>query len=135
MFAILVDLDGTIVNSARGIIGSYQHTLRCLGVECPRAEDLTWVVGPPSRRSLPKLLGPDRKVEEAVRRRARESVGASQTLKSLSPRAIEGSPSSHEAINFCSEANLISRGHFASCANSDDNDEKRPMSHSLYRLL
>lgn len=67
MFAILVDLDGTIVNSARGIIGSYQHTLRCIGVECPPAEDLTWVVGPPSRRSFPKLIGPDRDLEEAVR--------------------------------------------------------------------
>jgi phosphoglycolate phosphatase len=67
VFAILVDLDGTIVNSARGIIASYQHTLRCLGVECPPAEDLTWVVGPPSRRSFPKLLGPDQEVEDAVR--------------------------------------------------------------------
>jgi phosphoglycolate phosphatase len=67
MYAILVDLDGTIVNSAPGIIGSYQHTLRSMGVECPPAEDLTWVVGPPSRRSFPKLIRPDQDVEEAVR--------------------------------------------------------------------
>ena len=67
MYAILVDLDGTIVNSAPGIIGSYQHALRCMGVECPPADDLTWVVGPPSRRSFPKLIGPDQDVEEAVR--------------------------------------------------------------------
>jgi phosphoglycolate phosphatase len=67
VFAILVDLDGTIINSGPGIIGSYQHALRCMGVDCPPAEDLTWVVGPPSRRSFPKLLGPDQDVEEAVR--------------------------------------------------------------------
>ena len=62
-----VDLDGTIINSAPGIIGSYQHALRCMGAECPPAEELTWVVGPPSRRSFPKLIGPDQDVEEAVR--------------------------------------------------------------------
>jgi phosphoglycolate phosphatase len=37
-----------------------------MGVECPSAEDLTWIVGPPSRRSFPKLLKPDQNVEEAV---------------------------------------------------------------------
>jgi phosphoglycolate phosphatase len=67
VLAILVDLDGTIVNSAPGIIGSYQHALRSLGVACPPAEDLTWVLGLPSRRSFPKLIGPERDVEEAVR--------------------------------------------------------------------
>ena len=67
MLTMLVDLDGTIVNSAPGIIGSYQHALRSMGVDCPAAEDLTWVLGPPSRRSFPKLIGPDRDVEEAVR--------------------------------------------------------------------
>jgi phosphoglycolate phosphatase len=67
VFAILVDLDGTIINSGPGIIGSYQHALRCMGVECPSAEDLTWVVGPPSRRSFPKLIEPNQDVEEAVR--------------------------------------------------------------------
>jgi phosphoglycolate phosphatase len=38
-----------------------------MGVACPPAEDLTWVLGPPSRRSFPKLIGPERDVEEAVR--------------------------------------------------------------------
>jgi phosphoglycolate phosphatase len=67
VLAILVDLDGTIVNSAPGIIGSYQHALRCMGAECPSADDLRWVLGPPSRRSFPKLIRPDQDVEEAVR--------------------------------------------------------------------
>jgi phosphoglycolate phosphatase len=67
VLALLVDLDGTIVNSAPGIIGSYQHALRCMGAECPPAGDLRWVLGPPSRRSFPKLIRPDQDVEEAVR--------------------------------------------------------------------
>ena len=67
MFVILADLDGTIINSGPGIIGSYQHAFQCMGVDCPSAEDLTWVVGPPLRRSFPKLIGPDQDVEEAVR--------------------------------------------------------------------
>jgi phosphoglycolate phosphatase len=67
LFAILLDLDGTIINSAPGIIGSYQHALRTMGADCPSADDLTWVVGPPSRRSFPKLLRPDQDVEAAVR--------------------------------------------------------------------
>jgi phosphoglycolate phosphatase len=33
----------------------------------PTGEDLTWVVGPPSRRSFPKLIGTDQDVEQAVR--------------------------------------------------------------------
>jgi phosphoglycolate phosphatase len=41
--------------------------LRCLGAECPPAEDLAWVVGPPLRRSFRKLIRPDQDVEEAVR--------------------------------------------------------------------
>ncbi len=67
MISILVDLDGTVYDSAPGIIGSYQYTLRCLGAECPPAEDLTWVVGPPLRRSFPRLIRPGQNVEEAVR--------------------------------------------------------------------
>jgi phosphoglycolate phosphatase-like HAD superfamily hydrolase len=31
VFAILVDLDGTIINSGPGIINSYQYALRCMG--------------------------------------------------------------------------------------------------------
>ncbi len=57
MHSILVDLEGTIFNSAPGIIGSFQHTLRCLGAQCPPDDGLMWVVGPPLRRSFPRLIG------------------------------------------------------------------------------
>lgn len=67
MNTVLVDLDGTIVDSRPGIVASYRHALTQLGIERPAAEDLTWLVGPPARRSLPKLIGPEGDVEEAVR--------------------------------------------------------------------
>jgi phosphoglycolate phosphatase len=67
MTAVLVDLDGTVVDSRSGIISSYQFALQRLGVQVPNATDLEWVIGPPSRRSFPKLLGPGLDVEEAVR--------------------------------------------------------------------
>jgi phosphoglycolate phosphatase len=64
---ILVDLDGTIVDSRAGIVASYRHMLAHLGFDPPPAADLTWLVGPPARRSLPTLIGPDGDVEAAVR--------------------------------------------------------------------
>ena len=67
MNTVLVDLDGTILDSRPGIVASYRHALTQLGIEPPAAEDLTWLVGPPARRSLPKLIGPEGDVEEAVR--------------------------------------------------------------------
>ena len=67
MSTILVDLDGTIMDSRAGIVASYRHMLVQLGFDPPPAADLTWLVGPPARRSLPKLIGPDGDVEEALR--------------------------------------------------------------------
>jgi len=44
---ILLDLDGTIADSAPGIIGSLQHMFRELGREVPSYESLLRWVGPP----------------------------------------------------------------------------------------
>lgn len=63
---ILVDLDGTLVDPKPGIIGSYQYALRRLGAPVPPAEELYWVIGPPLRVALPKLLGSSERAEEAV---------------------------------------------------------------------
>ncbi len=67
MASIPVDLGSTMFISAPGIIGSYQHMLRCLGAQCPPDEALMGVVGLPLRRSFPRLIGTDLDVEEAVR--------------------------------------------------------------------
>ena len=63
---ILVDLDGTLVDPRPGIIGSFQFALAGLGRPVPPADELTWVIGPPLRTSLPKLIGDPGLTEEAV---------------------------------------------------------------------
>jgi phosphoglycolate phosphatase len=60
-WTLLVDLDGTLVDSRAGIIASFRHTLETLGLDAPAPEELGWVIGPPSRTSFPRLgVTPDR---------------------------------------------------------------------------
>jgi phosphoglycolate phosphatase len=68
--AVLLDLDGTIVDSRAGIIGSLHDSLRDLGHEPDPKEDLTWVVGPPLHDLVARVLSHygDTRAEEAVRR-------------------------------------------------------------------
>jgi phosphoglycolate phosphatase len=63
---VLFDLDGTITDPARGMIGSVRYALARLGIEAPEAEDLRWVIGPPLRSSFRQLLGGAGRVEEAL---------------------------------------------------------------------
>ena len=63
---ILFDMDGTLVDPRPGLIGSIQHALRKLGHPVPPAEELLWLIGPPFRVSLPRLLGSADRVEEAI---------------------------------------------------------------------
>lgn len=63
---LFFDLDGTITDPAPGIVGAVQYALAQQDLPVPAHEDLTWVIGPPLRKSFPKLgVEPDR-VEEAV---------------------------------------------------------------------
>ncbi len=64
---LLLDLDGTLVDPAPGIVGSVRHALRSLGAPAVEDEDLTWIIGPPLRQTCARLLGPGGDVEEAVR--------------------------------------------------------------------
>lgn len=63
---VLVDLDGTLVDSAPGILASFRHALAELGQPVPEAKDLGWVIGPPLRRSFAQLLGDAELAEQAV---------------------------------------------------------------------
>ncbi len=67
MRTILLDLDGTLVDSAPGIIRCLRETLMDLGRPGPSDEDLLSVVGPPLRTAFRRLLGEDADVEDAVR--------------------------------------------------------------------
>jgi phosphoglycolate phosphatase len=63
---VLIDLDGTLTDSKRGIIACIQHALRSLGHEVPDESALTKYVGPPLHASFHELLRTD-KTSEADR--------------------------------------------------------------------
>jgi phosphoglycolate phosphatase len=50
------DLDGTITDPKRGIIGSYQKLLEELCVPVPSEDQLLWVIGPPLRECIKQLV-------------------------------------------------------------------------------
>ncbi len=54
--ALMIDLDGTLVDPKTGIVGSVRHALDRLGCAPPAAASLDWVIGPPLRQSLASLL-------------------------------------------------------------------------------
>lgn len=66
MANLLLDLDGTLIDPALGILNAYAKALAAMGHPMPPREALAWVIGPSLRVSLPKLLGPDADIEAAV---------------------------------------------------------------------
>ena len=63
---LLVDLDGTLTDPAQGIVGSFRHALEAMGAIAPPAEGLSWIIGPPLRRTFADLLGGPEKAEAAL---------------------------------------------------------------------
>ncbi len=71
--AILLDLDGTLIDSRPGIVASIHAALRDLGHAPDPAEDLTWMIGPPMEQVIGQVLsrfGDDRNAEAVARYRA-----------------------------------------------------------------
>ncbi|WP_271495216.1 HAD family hydrolase [Enterococcus sp. 5H] len=65
--SILFDLDGTITNSAEGIIQAVLFAVKQLGLKTPNEEQLYSFIGPPLADSFEKLYGlNDQEVEKAV---------------------------------------------------------------------
>ncbi len=64
---VLLDLDGTLIDPAHGILGCCRRALEALGCPAPPDEDLRWVIGPPLRESVARLLNGRGDPEEAVR--------------------------------------------------------------------
>lgn len=67
---LLWDLDGTITDPRKGIIDSYKALLKDFSVEFDPNDDLLWVIGPPLRDCLAKLLSTadSEHIEKAVKR-------------------------------------------------------------------
>jgi phosphoglycolate phosphatase len=66
--SILIDLDGTVVDSKPGILASYDVALRSLGHR-PDSMDVGALIGPPLEEALTEILGRfgDDRVAEAAR--------------------------------------------------------------------
>jgi len=54
--ALLLDLDGTLIDSRPGIVASIFSTLREFGHAPDPAIDLTWAIGPPLHESIPRIF-------------------------------------------------------------------------------
>ena len=86
---ILLDLDGTLVDPAAGIIGSCRHALEQLGCPADAADDLRWLIGPPMRESLARLVGSRADPEDALRLYRARYGGGGLTEASLYDGVIE----------------------------------------------
>ncbi len=62
---VIFDLDGTLTDSAEGVVASFRHALAEVGVEVPDGDLAALVVGPPIQDTL-SALGLGERVAEAI---------------------------------------------------------------------
>ena len=62
---IIFDLDGTLLDTAKGVLESVLYTTKTMGYEPPREDMMKTFIGPPIKHSLIKVYGIDE--EEANR--------------------------------------------------------------------
>ena len=67
MSLALFDLDGTLIHSEAGIVGSMRHAFEQMGLEPPSQDVLRTWIGPPLRQTFPLVVGDDpARIEQAV---------------------------------------------------------------------
>ncbi|MBA8878317.1 HAD-IA family hydrolase [Phyllobacterium myrsinacearum] len=66
--SVLLDLDGTLIDSQPGIVSSCRAALRALGHEPPEVMDIQSIIGPPIEDGMRYLLEPygDSRISDAV---------------------------------------------------------------------
>ena len=62
---VIFDLDGTLTDSAEGVVSSFRHALAAVGAEMPDGDLATLVVGPPMHQTM-SLLGLGDRATEAI---------------------------------------------------------------------
>jgi phosphoglycolate phosphatase len=87
MASLLFDLDGTIADSAEGILACLRATLEAFGAAPEPDADLSWVIGPPLHAIAERLLSGPEQVEACVaayrRRYAEDGVRAVQPFPGI----------------------------------------------------
>lgn len=63
---VLFDLDGTLTDSAQGIVSSFRHALGSVGAEVPGGDLASMIVGPPMHHTLRRLLGRGERADAAI---------------------------------------------------------------------
>ena len=64
--AVVLDIDGTLVDSAEGIVAGFRHALTAVGVAVPSDATLASDLGPPLTVLLPAYGVPRERLDEAV---------------------------------------------------------------------
>ena len=66
---IFMDLDGTITDSAEGILNCFEYALNHFGIKAESRADLEQFIGPPLKRSFMEGFGfEEDKADEAVKK-------------------------------------------------------------------
>jgi phosphoglycolate phosphatase len=63
--AVVLDIDGTVMDSADGIVAAYGHALEAVGIASPGEATLRSDLGPPMVTLLPALGVPPERLDEA----------------------------------------------------------------------
>lgn len=64
---ILFDLDGTLLNTYKGVSNGVRYTLEYYGLPIPEEKEMRKYLGPPLRDSFSRFAGiPDEKLDEAI---------------------------------------------------------------------
>lgn len=92
---LLLDLDGTLVDSADGITASVAATLTVIGVPVPDTDTLRSFVGPPMHLTFREVLGLDEPTAEHALRLYRADYAEKRALNS---RVYDGVPGLLETL-------------------------------------
>ena len=92
MRTVFLDLDGTLTDSAPGIVASVIHALDSLGLETPAPDALGWVVGPALVDSFARLGAPDPQQALTLYRARYATIGLYEN------RVYDGIPAALETL-------------------------------------
>jgi len=100
MASLLLDLDGTIADSAAGILSCLRATLGEFGAAPDPDADLSWIIGPPIHAIAERLLGGPEQVEACVasyrRRYAQEGLSTVEPFPGIADELRRLRSADHE---------------------------------------